>query len=193
MAAFRKRLTGSSKNFHIINLTLTLIETTVKNCGVRLHLKIAQRDFLKDLTSVINPKVFKAIHLGMQPLYILLILWFLFLVQNNPPTIVRERVLGLIQYWADSFKGRPQLSAVVELYEQLKDEGTEFPPVDLDSMAPVETPIRVNHLSLLLFKQSEHSFSPLHAVWWRQWTGNGTMLYHVGFVKAFINLHNVLQ
>lgn len=58
MAAFRKRLTGSAKNFHIINLTLTLIETTVKNCGTRLHVKVAQKDFLKDLMGVINPKVF---------------------------------------------------------------------------------------------------------------------------------------
>lgn len=60
--------------------------------------------------------------------------------QNNPPTIVRERVLGLIQYWADAFKNKPQLVAVVELYEFLKAEGTEFPPVDLDNFAPVSTP-----------------------------------------------------
>lgn len=62
--------------------------------------------------------------------------------QNNPPTIVRERILGLIQYWADAFKGKPQLTAVEDLYEQLKSEGVEFPPVDLDNMAPIETPDR---------------------------------------------------
>lgn len=103
------------------------------------------------------------------------------MVQNNPPTIVRERVLGLIQYWADSFKGRPQLSAVVELYEQLKDEGTEFPPVDLDALAPVDTPIRVNmfNLSSLFYKESEYSFSLLHTAWRRRWTGNVAMLPHV--------------
>ena len=60
--------------------------------------------------------------------------------QNNPPTIVRERVLGLIQYWADAFKGKPQLVAVEEMYEQLKVDGVEFPPIDLDSLAPIETP-----------------------------------------------------
>lgn len=64
-------------------------------------------------------------------------------LQNNPPTIVRERILGLVQYWADAFKGKPQLTAVEELYEQLKGEGVEFPPVDLDALAPVETPQRV--------------------------------------------------
>ena len=65
--------------------------------------------------------------------------------QNNPPTIVRERVLGLIQYWADAFKNKPELSGVQELYQQMKDDGTEFPPVDLDSLAPVELPERVCH------------------------------------------------
>ncbi len=56
---------------------------------------------------------------------------------------MKERILGLVQYWADAFKGKPQLVAVVELYEQLKGEGVEFPPVDLDAMAPVDTPERV--------------------------------------------------
>ena len=56
---------------------------------------------------------------------------------------MRERILGLVQYWADAFKGKPQLTSVEELYEQLKSEGVEFPPVDLDNMAPIETPDRV--------------------------------------------------
>lgn len=117
VAAIRKRLTGSSKNFHIINLTLTVLETCVKNCGLRFHVKIAQREFLNDLLRVVQPK-------------------------NNPPTIVKERVLGLIQYWADAFQGRPQLATVGEVYEELKAQGVEFPPVDLDQLAPVETPSR---------------------------------------------------
>ncbi|KAL5473071.1 hypothetical protein EMCRGX_G027512 [Ephydatia muelleri] len=115
--AIRKRFTGSAKNFHIINLTLTVLETCVKNCGIRFHTKIAQKDFLSDLLKVINPK-------------------------NAPPEIVRDRILGLIQYWAEAFKTKPQLAAVQEVYQQLKSEGTEFPPIDLDTMAPVETPNR---------------------------------------------------
>ncbi|XP_064406991.1 TOM1-like protein 2 [Halichondria panicea] len=114
VAAIRKRLTGNSKNFHIINLTLTVLETCVKNCGIRFHSKIAQRDFLHDMMKVIS-------------------------VKNNPPTIVRERILGLVQYWADAFKGKHQLVAVDELYEQLKTDGIEFPPIDLDNLTPVET------------------------------------------------------
>ena len=74
VAAIRKRFTGSAKNFHIINLTLTvrltkttprllplspslqILETCVKNCGHRFHIRIANKDFLKDLTNVIQPK-----------------------------------------------------------------------------------------------------------------------------------------
>jgi hypothetical protein len=55
---------------------------------------------------------------------------------------VKERVLGLIQYWADAFRGKPQLSTVEEVYEDLKTQGVEFPPVDLDQLAPVQTPSR---------------------------------------------------
>ncbi len=95
-------------------VSLQVLETCVKNCGIRFHSKIAQRDFLHDMMKVIS-------------------------VKNNPPTIVRERILGLVQYWADAFKGKHQLVAVDELYEQLKTDGIEFPPIDLDNLTPVET------------------------------------------------------
>lgn len=56
-------------------------------------------------------------------------------------------MLGLIQYWADAFQGRPQLATVGEVYEELKAQGVEFPPVDLDQLAPVETPSRVSPIA----------------------------------------------
>ena len=52
-------------------------------------------------------------------------------------------MLGLIQYWADSFRGRPQLETVAEVCEDLRAQGVEFPPMDLDQLAPVQTPTRV--------------------------------------------------
>lgn len=115
IAALRKRITSNLKNFHVINLSLTVLETASKNCGIRFHIRIAQKEFLQDLMKVIS-------------------------VKNNPPTIVKERVLSLIQQWADAFRANTQLSAVVELYNQLKQEGVEFPAQDLDNMAPINTP-----------------------------------------------------
>ena len=108
----------------------------MKNCGLRFHVKIAQKEFLNDLLRVIQPKVGHWKRSGTSRRIISLL-------QNNPPTIVKERVLGLIQYWADAFRGRPQLGTVEEVYEDLKAQGVEFPPVDLDQLAPVQTPSRV--------------------------------------------------
>lgn len=34
-----------------------VLETCVKNCGLRFHVKIAQREFLNDLLRVVQPKV----------------------------------------------------------------------------------------------------------------------------------------
>lgn len=56
-------------------------------------------------------------------------------------------MLGLIQYWTDAFRGRPQLATVGEVCEELRAQGVEFPPVDLDQLAPVETPTRVSPVS----------------------------------------------
>ena len=65
-------------------------------------------------------------------------------LQNSPPPLVRDRILGLIQSWADAFRGKPDLQAAVDVYEQLKEEGREFPPLDLDALAPINTPDRVS-------------------------------------------------
>jgi hypothetical protein len=51
---------------------LQLLETCVKNCARRFHVQIAHKDFLQEMVKVIGPK-------------------------NDPPQIVQEMVLSLIQ------------------------------------------------------------------------------------------------
>lgn len=63
--------------------------------------------------------------------------------KNDPPTAVQEKVLSLIQSWADAFKSQPELSGVVQVYQDLLAKGIEFPATDLDAMAPIHTPQRV--------------------------------------------------
>lgn len=63
--------------------------------------------------------------------------------KNDPPTAVQEKVLSLIQSWADAFRHQPELSGVVQVYQDLLAKGIEFPPTDLDAMAPIHTPQRV--------------------------------------------------
>ncbi|XP_034075551.1 TOM1-like protein 2 isoform X2 [Gymnodraco acuticeps] len=117
MRALKKRL-GGNKNYREVMLALTALETCVKNCGHRFHVQVATRDFIEGvLVKVISPK-------------------------NNPPTIVQDKVLALIQSWADAFRSSPDLTGVVHIYEELKRKGIEFPMADLDALSPIHTPQR---------------------------------------------------
>uniref|UniRef100_A0A8C5W2S2 Target of myb1 like 2 membrane trafficking protein n=1 Tax=Microcebus murinus TaxID=30608 RepID=A0A8C5W2S2_MICMU len=70
--ALKKRLNGN-RNYREVMLALTVLETCVKNCGHRFHVLVANRDFIDSvLVKIISPK-------------------------NNPPTIVQDKVLALIQ------------------------------------------------------------------------------------------------
>ncbi|XP_044535853.1 TOM1-like protein 2 [Gracilinanus agilis] len=115
--ALKKRLNGN-KNYREVMLALTVLETCVKNCGHRFHILVANRDFIDGvLVKIISPK-------------------------NNPPTIVQDKVLALIQAWADAFRSSPDLTGVVHIYEELKRKGIEFPMADLDALSPIHTPQR---------------------------------------------------
>ncbi|XP_067830785.1 target of Myb protein 1 isoform X2 [Heptranchias perlo] len=115
--ALRKRLSGN-KNFREVMLCLTVLETCVKNCGHRFHALVASRDFVDEvLVKTILPK-------------------------NNPPSVVQDKVLSLIQAWADAFRSSPDLTGVVTVYEELRRKGLEFPMTDLDALSPIHTPQR---------------------------------------------------
>ncbi|XP_026063265.1 TOM1-like protein 2 isoform X2 [Carassius auratus] len=117
MRAVKKRLNGN-RNFREVMLALTVLETCVKNCGHRFHVHVANRDFIEGvLVKIITPK-------------------------TNPPAIVQEKVLSLIQAWADAFRSSPDLTGVVHIYEELKRKGVEFPMADLDALSPIHTPQR---------------------------------------------------
>lgn len=121
MKAIRKRLSqNAGKNYTVIMYTLTVLETCVKNCGKAFHLLVANKEFIQDLVKLIGPK-------------------------NDPPAVVQEKVLNLIQIWADAFRSQPDLNGVVQVYQELKSKGIEFPVADLDAMAPIYTPQRVNN------------------------------------------------
>ncbi|XP_058904862.1 TOM1-like protein 2 isoform X2 [Kogia breviceps] len=115
--ALKKRLNGN-RNYREVMLALTVLETCVKNCGHRFHVLVANRDFIDGvLVKIIAPK-------------------------SNPPTIVQDKVLALIQAWADAFRSSPDLTGVVHAYEELKRKGVEFPMADLDALSPIHTPQR---------------------------------------------------
>ncbi|PKK30290.1 target of Myb1 membrane trafficking protein isoform X4 [Columba livia] len=120
--AIKKRIVGN-KNFHEVMLALTVLETCVKNCGHRFHVLVSSQDFVEGvLVRIILPK-------------------------NNPPTIVHDKVLTLIQSWADAFRSSPDLTGVVAVYEDLRRKGLEFPMTDLDMLSPIHTPQRTVYSS----------------------------------------------
>uniref|UniRef100_A0A915JY53 VHS domain-containing protein n=1 Tax=Romanomermis culicivorax TaxID=13658 RepID=A0A915JY53_ROMCU len=103
------------KNNKIVLYTLTVLETCVKNCDIRLVQLITQKEFCQDLIKLIGSKY-------------------------DPPAVVQEKVLGLIQSWADAFRGKPDFKGVCEVYDELKAKGVDFPMTDVDSMVPIVTP-----------------------------------------------------
>ncbi|XP_024128552.1 target of Myb protein 1 isoform X5 [Oryzias melastigma] len=111
--AIKKRIVGN-KNFKEVMLALTVLETCVKNCGNRFHILVTTRDFIEGvLVRSIIPS-------------------------NNPPLIVHDRVLGIIQAWADAFRSSPDLTGVVSVYEDLRRKGLEFPVTPLEGYTPVQ-------------------------------------------------------
>ncbi|XP_065188667.1 target of Myb1 membrane trafficking protein-like [Sycon ciliatum] len=114
--ALRKRLFGN-KNWVIVLNALAILEICVKNCGHRFHILITKKEFVDQLVTLTRPK-------------------------TAAPSSVQERVLGLLQTWADSFRGRLELDAVCSAYDELRRQGVEFPAQDLDTLAPIFTPSR---------------------------------------------------
>ncbi|XP_034749946.1 target of Myb protein 1 isoform X3 [Etheostoma cragini] len=113
--ALKKRIVGN-KNFKEVMLALTVLETCVKNCGYRFHILVTTRDFVEGvLVRAIIPR-------------------------NNPPLVLHDRVLSIIQAWADAFRSSPDLTGVVSVYEDLRRKGLEFPMTELDGYAPVQAP-----------------------------------------------------
>lgn len=88
---------NSQNYFSLFRFTLTVLETCVKNCGKNFHVCVANKEFIQELVKLISPK-------------------------HDPPIAVQEKVLSLIQTWAETFANQPDLKGVVEIYQELKNK-----------------------------------------------------------------------
>ncbi|XP_037649217.1 target of Myb protein 1 isoform X5 [Sebastes umbrosus] len=119
--ALKKRIVGN-KNFKEVMQALTVLETCVKNCGYKFHILVTTRDFVEGvLVRTIIPR-------------------------NNPPLVLHDRVLTIVQAWADAFRSSPDLTGVVSVYEDLRRKGVEFPMTELDGYSPVQAPKKIKQL-----------------------------------------------
>ncbi|KAH7297101.1 hypothetical protein KP509_26G053600 [Ceratopteris richardii] len=109
--ACKKRI--KHKNPKVQLLTLTLLETLIKNCGDVIHHQVAAKDILHDMVKV---------------------------AKKNKDLQVREKILSLIDTWQEAFGGpHGRYPQYFQAYDELRRTGAIFPR-RTENATPMFTP-----------------------------------------------------
>ncbi|KAK8660005.1 hypothetical protein V6N13_050941 [Hibiscus sabdariffa] len=111
MKGIKKRL--GHKNPKVQLLTLTLLESIIKNCGDIVHVHVVERDILNDMIKMVRKK--------------------------QPDFHVKEKVLSLIDSWQEAFGRNSRYPQYYAAYQELLRAGAVFSARN-ETSAPVFTP-----------------------------------------------------
>ena len=141
------------KNSKTALYTLTILETSVKNCRKVYVLIIPSKQGLFQVKWIFS--------LFRKSFHILICQkeFVNELVNLDCPQAIKEQVLSMVQSWAQAFSSDPDLSGVSEIYYDLKMKGTVFPtPSTQDQIlvthSPCHSQVRRFPTQCLLFPQS---------------------------------------
>ncbi|RCK60987.1 Vacuolar protein sorting-associated protein 27 [Candida viswanathii] len=110
MRSLKKRLTFVYINPNLIISTLKLIDLCIKNCGAPFLVEISSKEFVDYLIDFI----FK-VHYNLKE------------VRDESKVKVGKAVLSYFQNWKIAFEGQSKLGYVEKKYQELKNEGYDFP------------------------------------------------------------------
>ncbi|KAI8826365.1 hypothetical protein BJ741DRAFT_631423, partial [Chytriomyces cf. hyalinus JEL632] len=102
VSALSKRIVHSNANVSLF--ALTLANSLVQTCSIKVHREISSRVFVDAITR--------------------------HLMSSGVHMTVKLRILEMLQSWAIAFKDKPELGYLVDAYNQLKRQGLNFPDPD---------------------------------------------------------------
>ncbi|OMJ84938.1 hypothetical protein SteCoe_13844 [Stentor coeruleus] len=110
-----------STDLKTIDLTMTLLETCVKNCNVHFHRYVCTRDMMPSIAQLLKRRR-KKLNLVEK----------LAGIYKNPGwRKIEDRVLAMVQLWADTFMMQEDTyPAFMRVYRDLRQDGLKFPPRD---------------------------------------------------------------